>query len=74
MTVLQYRAELDGIVDKGCENPDCDCKGGPLYFHSQCHPDAGCWPVYFQGVLRCVCVICDKQVLAVRVVFDGEVK
>ncbi len=69
---MKYREDLDEMVEKGCGNPDCDCKGAPLYLHPKCHPDAGCWPLYFEGELQCVCRECERAVLVVRVVHRSE--
>lgn len=62
------RDALDRVLADGCAAEGCDHgHGGPLYFHSVCHPDAPTWAKYEDGEVVIECAECGKRVVAIEV-------
>jgi len=64
------QADLRGVQ---CQTPGCDHQGhGPLFLHGRCHPEAGTWASYEDGVITIVCATCEKLVVKVAVAEGGS--
>ena len=51
------------MEDLKCEAPGCDCKEGPFYLHSLCHPNTPTWATMTNGgLLRIICSACEAEV------------
>lgn len=63
------REQLDAVTAKGCQHPDCDCNGGPMYLHCKDHPHGDCEVSYVHGsgVLVIGCAVCHETVVNIAV-------
>ena len=55
------------MVKQGCDSPDCDCSGEPIYFRQACHPDERTDVQYFQGEIVIECSLCQQPVFTIAV-------
>lgn len=62
---VMYRKDLDSVFDKGCGNPECNCKAS--YVHPKCHIGAGCNVRYEEGILYISCRECDRPIAPIKV-------
>lgn len=67
------REDMDRAFKGGCAVPGCNCKEGPMYIHSKCHPKADVMVCYWNGEIRIECAKCKELICFVKV-HDGAVK
>lgn len=65
------RTDLDRM---GCDAPGCDHTShqGPMVPRGRCHPSAGTWCYYQDGVLTVRCRICELMILEIAVAEGPE--
>jgi len=61
-----FKEDMDKIVRQGCQNTNCECCDGPMFFHARCCNDE-IEASYEKGVLSINCKKCGKLVVALNV-------
>lgn len=65
MGMIVTREQLDQMRCGHEHHEGDDC--GPLWMHSNCHPEKPTWARYENGTLRIECSKCKREILTVGV-------
>lgn len=52
------------VFGKGCGHKDCNCKEGPMYLHSRCHPEESSVQAFYKDMkIHIQCNVCSETIV-----------